>query len=436
MKAAAHVDPAAAPQGDDGPADASRRRLLKGVGLSLAVGLAGDVCAQAASAPAAAASGGNPTVGPTATPPPKFGGDLMPGGVVDNPLVFVSIAPDGIVTVVCHRSEMGQGVRTSVAMVVADELDADWSKVRVKQAPGDEARYGNQNTDGSRSLRHSMEPLRRVGASARAMLEAAAAARWGVPADQVKARNHELVHAPTGRKLGYGDVAAAAATLPIPVRETLRLKAPAEFRYIGKGDIALVDGSDMVRGRAVYGADVRLDGMVYAVVARPPVLGGQVKSFDPAKALAVPGVLRVVELKSTPLPAAMNPLGGIAVVGRNTWAALKGREALSRRMGRRRARQVRLAGLQGHARSRGARAGQGGAQRGRRRRRAGAGVAPRRGRVLPAASGARRHGAAGGDRAHRRRQVRGVGAGAGAAGGAQQRRRAPGAQARAGDGAT
>ena len=182
----------------DAPAGTSRRQWLKGAGatgLVLAVSQAGDLFAQTATPAAAAASTPNPPTGPAAAPPPKFGGELMPGGLVDNPLVFVSIAPDGIVSVVCHRAEMGQGVRTSFAMVVADELDADWAKVRVVQAQGDEARYGNQNTDGSRSLRHSTEPLRRVGASARAMLEAAAAVRWGVPPTEVRAKNHELVHA-------------------------------------------------------------------------------------------------------------------------------------------------------------------------------------------------------------------------------------------------
>lgn len=292
----------------------TRRSLLKGVaaGLALAVAPSGEVYAQAA-AP---------------TPPPKYGGDRMPGGVVDNPLVFVSIATDGIVTVVCHRQEMGQGVRTSIPMVVAEELEADLARVRVTQAPGDEKKYGNQNTDGSRSMRHWTEPLRRVGAAARTMLEAAAAARWAVPASEVQAVNHELVHRPSGRKLGFGEVAAAASALPVPARDTLRLKAPAHFRYIGKSDIPLIDGPDIVRGSAAYGIDTRLDGMVYAVMARPPVVGGRLKSFNAQKTLQVPGVIRVIELKSTPLPAAHHPLGGVAVVANNTWAAIKGREAL------------------------------------------------------------------------------------------------------------
>ncbi len=293
----------------------ARRNWLKSMGaggLILAVGQTGNVFAQTAAA----------------AEPVKFGGDKMPGGLVDDPLVFVSIDAAGVVSVVCHRSEMGQGVRTSIPMVVADELEADMKRVKVVQALGDEARYGSQDTDGSRSLRHSMEPLRRVGAAARAMLEAAAAARWKVPASEVQARLHELVHVPTGRKLGFGDVALAAAALPVPSRASLKFKKPAQFRYIGKSTTPLIDGSDIVRGRATFGIDIRLDGMVYAVVARPPVMGGKLKRFDAVKALKVPGVLRVFELKSTPLPANHNPMGGVAVVASNTWSAIKGREAL------------------------------------------------------------------------------------------------------------
>ncbi len=293
----------------------ARRTWLKSMGaggLILAVGNAGNVFAQTAAAAKEV----------------KYGGAGMPGGLVDDPLVFVSIDAAGVVSVVCHRSEMGQGVRTSFTMVVADELEADLTRVKVVQALGDEARYGSQNTDGSRSLRHSMEPLRRVGAAARAMLEAAAAARWKVPASEVQARNHELVHLPSGRKIGFGEVAVAAAALPVPARANLKLKTPAQFRYIGKGNTPSIDGADIVRGRAVYGTDIRLEGMVYAVVARPPVLGGKLKRFDAAKALKVPGVLRVIELKSTSLPANHHPLGGVAVVANNTWSAIKGREAL------------------------------------------------------------------------------------------------------------
>ncbi len=254
-------------------ANVSRRRFLEGIsalgGLVLAVGYPSAARAQAAK---------------------KYGADGMPNGWVDDPLAFVSIADDGIVTIVCHRAEMGQGVRTGMPMIVADELEADWKRVRVVQAPGDEKRFGNQDTDGSRSTRHFFEPMRRCGAAARTMLEAAAAERWKVPVSEVEARNHEVVHRMTGRRLGYGALARAAAARPVPARDSVRLKDPAKFRYIGKGQLKLVDGRDIATGKAQYGIDTRLPGMLYAVVARPPVYGGKVTSVDDAEALKVPGV--------------------------------------------------------------------------------------------------------------------------------------------------
>ncbi|MBL0844449.1 molybdopterin-dependent oxidoreductase [Pseudomonas mediterranea] len=258
----------------------------------------------------------------------KFGAEGMPHGAVDDPKVYVSIAADGSVTVICNRSEMGQGVRTSLSMVVADELDADWALVKVKQAPADEARFGNQDTDGSRSMRHWYEPMRRCGAAARTMLEQAAAAQWNVPVGECHAQLHNVVHQPSGRKLGYGALAAAASALPVPGRDSLRLKQPAEFRYIGKEASRAIDGADVVNGRAVFGADVHFDGMLYAVVARPPVYGGKVRSVDDSAALKVPGVVKVVQIEGRPLPSEFQPLGGVAVVAKNTWAAIKGRDAL------------------------------------------------------------------------------------------------------------
>ncbi|MBC3376773.1 xanthine dehydrogenase family protein molybdopterin-binding subunit [Pseudomonas sp. SWRI92] len=258
----------------------------------------------------------------------KFGAEGMPNGAVDDPKVYVSIAADGSVTVICNRSEMGQGVRTSLSMVVADELDADWALVKVKQAPADEARFGNQDTDGSRSMRHWYEPMRRCGAAARTMLELAAAAQWNVPVGECRAQLHKVVHQPSGRELGYGALAAAASALPVPARESLRLKQPSEFRYIGKEATRAIDGADIVNGRAVFGADVHFDGMLYAVIARPPVYGGKVKSVDSSAALKVPGVVKVVQIEGRPLPSEFQPLGGVAVVAKNTWAAIKGREAL------------------------------------------------------------------------------------------------------------
>jgi len=182
---------------------------------------------------------------------------------------------------------MGTGVRTSLPMVVADEMEADWSRVHVRQAPGDEVKYGNQDTDGSRSTRHYLIPMRQIGASARTMLEAAAAKRWGVPIAEVKAVNHEVVHAASGRRLGFGELAADAAAQPVPDIAGLKLKDPKDFRYIGKGQVSIVDLRDITTGSAQYGGDVRLPGMKYAVIARPAVVGGKVVSFDPADALKV-----------------------------------------------------------------------------------------------------------------------------------------------------
>ncbi|WP_042247802.1 molybdopterin cofactor-binding domain-containing protein [Paracoccus sp. PAMC 22219] len=292
-------------------ANVSRRSLLLGMGvgsLVLAVGL--------------------PTLGRAQDATVQFGADAMPNAWRDDPNVFVSIAEDGIVTVTVHRAEMGQGVRTSIAMVVADELEAEWDMVRVTQAPGDEARYGNQDTDGSRSLRHFFDPMRRAGASARTMLEQAAADAWDVPLSEVRAESHVVRHAGSDRTMGYGELAAAAAALPVPDREGLRLKDPATFRYVGKADIGLVDNDDITRGTTTYGIDVRREGMLYAVIARPPVFGGRVASVDDSAALQVAGVERIVRLDPPAIPAEFQPLGGVAVIARNTWAAIKGREAL------------------------------------------------------------------------------------------------------------
>ena len=267
------------------------------------------------------------TTAPGASPP-KYGADSMPHGVVDDPVAFVHIAADGTITIVCHRQEMGQGVRTSLPMVVADELEADWQRVRVRQANADEVRFGNQDTDGSRSMRHFFAPMRRCGAAARQMLEQAAAATWGVSVSEVEAVNHEVVHRATNRRAGYGELADAASRLSIPARESLRLKTPEQFRYIGKGEVKLLDGPDIVTGRAQYGIDAVVDGMFFAVVARPPVYGGKVASYEAQAALKVPGVVKVVEIPGTPPPSEFWPLGGVAVIANNTWAAIQGRNAL------------------------------------------------------------------------------------------------------------
>jgi isoquinoline 1-oxidoreductase beta subunit len=259
---------------------------------------------------------------------PKYGVDSMPHGWSDDPLAFIAVGEDGIVTIVVHRSEMGQGVRTGMALIVADEMEADWSKVHMTQAPADEVKFGSQDTDGSRSTRHFFEPMRRCGAAARTMLEQAAAASWGVSVSEVEAVNHEVVHRKSGRKLGYGALARAAAQLPVPARESLRLKDPARFRYIGKGKTHLADGRDIVAGKAQYGIDTRLDDMLYAVVARSPVLGGKVVHYDAAEALKIPGVVKVIEIQVSVPSAKFHPFNGVAVVAIDTWTAIKARNAL------------------------------------------------------------------------------------------------------------
>lgn len=262
-------------------------------------------------------------------PPEKtYGGDAMPGGLKDDPRIFLSIAEDGTVTLLCHRAEMGQGVRTSWAMVVADELGADLARVKMLQAPGDEARFGNQNTDGSRSMRQHFMALRRIGAAARRMLEEEAAERWGTKVADVKADNHSVVHGATGRRLGFGTLAEGAAAREVPSRAALDLKAPEQFRYIGRDHAPLVDNDDITTGRAVYGIDARVEGMAYAVIARPPVLGGKVRSFDASETLKVQGVLHVVPIDAPSFPPAFQPLGGIGVIAENTFAAIKGRSLL------------------------------------------------------------------------------------------------------------
>jgi isoquinoline 1-oxidoreductase beta subunit len=258
----------------------------------------------------------------------ETGAGKMPHGVVVDPKIFVSIAPDGIVTILAHRSEMGTGVRTSLPMIVAEDMEADWSRVRVQQAHGDEVKFGNQDTDGSRSTRHYLLPMRHIGAAARVMLEAAAAKRLGVPVAEVKAVNHEVVHSASGRKLGFGELAADAAKQPVPAIDGLQLKSPKDFRYLGKGQISMVDLHDITVGKAHYGADIRLPGLKYAVIARPPVTGGTLKSFDATEAMKVSGVEKVIEVKGWPWPSKFQPLGGVAVIARNTGAAIKGRDAL------------------------------------------------------------------------------------------------------------
>ncbi|MDW7694007.1 molybdopterin cofactor-binding domain-containing protein [Flammeovirgaceae bacterium SG7u.111] len=238
-----------------------------------------------------------------------------------DPNLFVQLSSDGKVTIVASRSEMGQGVRTSLTATIADEMDADWDLVSVKQAPGDKS-YGNQNTDGSRSIRTRFMPMRKMGASARFMLIAAAAKMWKVDASECHTEKHHVIHS-SGKKVFYGDLADKGMVLDVP--EDVKLKDPSEFNYIGKG-LKSIDIHDFVSGKATYGIDVRVPEMKVAAIARCPVTFGSVKSFDKTAALQVTGVEQVIEIPRVETP--MGALGGIAVIATNTWAAEKGKAAL------------------------------------------------------------------------------------------------------------
>jgi len=212
-----------------------------------------------------------------------------------HPNVYLGIDPDGTVWIVASRSEMGTTSRTTLPLIVADELDADWKRVKIEQALGD-SRYGDQNTDGSHSIRSFYDAMREAGATARFMLIQAAAQQWGVPAGECETDLHVVVHRSTNHRTDYGELARAAAKLPVPKREELKLKPKSAWRYVGKGQVSY-DLEALVTGKAIYGMDARMDGMVYASVERPPVLGGKVKSYDDKEALKVAGVHQTLPIE-------------------------------------------------------------------------------------------------------------------------------------------
>ena len=259
------------------------------------------------------------------------GGSVAAGASIESsafhPSIFVGIHTDGTVYIVAHRSEMGNGVRTSLPRILADELDADWSRVSVIQADGDAA-YGSQDTDGSHSVREFFEPLRQARATARLMLIRAAAQQWGIPESQCVADPvHTVSDKSSSRKLGYGELAALAAKQPVPKMEELKFKSPQEWRYIGKPAPGY-DVADVCSGKPLFGMDVRVEGMLYAAIAHPPVLGGKVKSVDDAATLKVIGVKKTIAIDPFKPPHAFQPLGGVAVIADNTFAAFKGRKQL------------------------------------------------------------------------------------------------------------
>lgn len=237
-------------------------------------------------------------------------------GVVFEPNAFVRIDPDDTVSIWVAKVEMGQNVRTALPMIVAEELDADWNRIRIVQADAHPERYGRMMTVGSSSVRNgAWMPLRQAGAAAREMLLAAAAARWGVGAMDLRTENGRVVHDATRRSASYGELSEAAAALPVPAEP--RLKNPAAFRLIGTR-VPLVDTKARITGQADFGADARVPGMLYATVVHPPVFGDSVASFDATRAKAIPGVREAVQVSQ-----------GVAVVATNTWAAFQGAKALS-----------------------------------------------------------------------------------------------------------
>lgn len=230
-----------------------------------------------------------------------------------SPNVWLQIAPDNTVRIWIAKSEMGQGVRTALAMLVAEELEADWSTIRIQQAATEKI-YGDQRTQGSSSVRTLWTPLSQAGATAREMLVTAAAQAWEVDRVACRAEKGYVVHRPTGRRMTYGELAGAAAALPIP--RDVPLKKPAEYRLLGNS-VPRLDSPSKINGSAIFGIDVKVPGMLYATVLRCPYIGGSVKAFDARKARAVPGVREV-----------LRTMGGIAVLADSTWNALRGRSLL------------------------------------------------------------------------------------------------------------
>ncbi len=246
------------------------------------------------------------------------GGDATPS-------LFVAIDPDGTVNITCHRSEMGQQVWTSMAQIIADEMEADWDHINIIQAEG-HPRFGNQNTDGSRSVRHNLHRLRIVGGAMRHLLEHAAAAIWNVDPADCRASQH-VVTGPNQQQASFGELAEAASTIDVPSESDIALKSRSEWRYIGK-ETPSITGPMITRGEGVFGQDVKIPDMLYAVIARPPQVFGRILSVDDAATLATDGVIRTVQMAPVDPPALFKALGGVAILARDSWSAIQGRRAL------------------------------------------------------------------------------------------------------------
>lgn len=249
---------------------------------------------------------------------PQVGGTFTPN-------LFVQIQQDGNIILLASRSEMGQGIRTSLASAIADELEADWKYITVKQATGN-AKYGNQNTDGSRSVRTLLEPMRKMGATAKAMLISAAAQKWKIPESDCKAENHFIINTQNKDTIFFGDLVEEAAKVSIPAAESIQLKKVEDFKFIGK-TLKSVDLKDFTHGTANYGMDIRIPNMKFAAIARCPVTFGTVKSVDKTDAEKTAGVEKVIEIERIVPPTGkfFGALGGVAVIANNTWSAFQGK---------------------------------------------------------------------------------------------------------------
>ena len=236
---------------------------------------------------------------------------------------FVRLAADGTVTIWSKNPDMGQGVKTALPMILAEEMDADWSRVQVRDAELDRAKFGGQGSGGSGSMREEWDLYRNAGAAMRELLAGAAAETWQVPRETVRTERGRVLHAPSARALDYGALVMTASRRPIPQAPVW--KAPSSFTLLGTR-VPGVDTDGIVHGRPLYGIDVRLPGMRYAAIAKCPVFNGRVAAVDDAAALQVPGVRQVVRIPGHENPTFLLP--GVAVVADSTWAAFKGRDAL------------------------------------------------------------------------------------------------------------
>lgn len=252
-------------------------------------------------------------------------GEAAPASAASRLNAYVTVRPDGWVEVVSKNPEIGQGVKTSMPMMIAEELDADWSKVRTVQADSDPSLYGRQFAGGSMSTPLHWDELRRVGAAGRALLVAAAAKSWGVAPETCSTEPGRVVHSASGRTANYGALASAAAALPAPDPRSLKLKDPKDYRILGK-PMAQVDTPAIVRGKPLFGIDVVLPGMLFATFEKAPVFGAGVASANLDAARAVKGVRKAFVVEGSNAPDALSP--GVAVVADSWWRARKGREKL------------------------------------------------------------------------------------------------------------